>query len=113
MLLITSLDRVERDMTDILVVARSLLTLKVELHSRDGLIPAGNFAERAALVGQAMGGEAENENRSKRMKASWERRRREGKPTSNKVPYGLQLVGERDEEEPKSGTWVRKAFDWY
>jgi len=114
LLAVTSLDRLSRDMTDTLVVARTLRTLRVELHSRDqGLIKAETFADRAALVGQSMGGEAENENRSKRMKASWERRRREGKPTSNKVPYGLQLVGERDEEEAKSAVWVRKAFDWY
>jgi hypothetical protein len=65
------------------------------------------------FVGQSIGGDAENEARSKRTKDSWERRRREGKPTSNKVPYGLQLKGERDVPIPESAEWVLKAFEWY
>ena len=60
-----------------------------------------------------MGGEAENEARSNRMKASWERRRREGKPTSNKVPYGLEMRNERDVAAPESSDWVKNAFEWY
>ncbi len=113
-LAVTSLDRLSRDMTDTLVVARALKGMKVELFVRDaGVIKAETFAQRAALAGQAMGGEAENEARSNRARASWERRRREGKPTSNKVPYGLQLDSERDAPAPKSAEWVRKAFEWY
>lgn len=110
----TSLDRLSRDMTDMLLVARTLRTLKVELFVRDiGAVKADTFAQRAALVGQSMGGEAENEARSNRSRASWERRRREGKPTSNKVPYGLQLESERDVPAPGSSDWVRNAFEWY
>jgi DNA invertase Pin-like site-specific DNA recombinase len=90
---VTSFDRLYRDMTDTLVVARTLRSLKVDLYVRNvGVVKADTFAQRAALVGQSMGGEAENEARSSRIKASWERRKREGKPTSNKVPYGLQRV---------------------
>jgi len=109
-------------MTDTLVVARTLRSLRVELFVRDvGIVKADTFAQRAALVGQSMGGEAENEARSNRIKASWERRKREGKPTSNKVPYGLQLgrvrgdpMHERDmPAEGDSPTWVRNAFEWY
>jgi len=114
MLLITSLDRLSRDMTDTLVAMRALKKLGIELHVQgQGIVKADTFSERAALVGQSMGGEAENENRSKRMKASWDRRRREGKPTSNKVPYGLSLISERDTPLPDSGPWVRSAFQWY
>jgi hypothetical protein len=72
-----------------------------------------SFADQAAIVGQAMGGHAENEAKSNRCKASWERRHRQGKPMSNKSPYGLQLRAERDVEEPVSAPWVRKAFEWY
>jgi hypothetical protein len=119
---VTSFDRLSRDMTDTLVVARTLRSLKVDLYVRSvGVVKADTFAQRAALVGQSMGGEAENEARSNRIKASWERRKREGKPTSNKVPYGLQLgrvrgdpMHERDmPAEGASASWVRNAFDWY
>jgi DNA invertase Pin-like site-specific DNA recombinase len=113
-LAVTSLDRLSRDMTDTLVVARALKSMKVDLYVRDvGVIKAETFAQRAALVGQSMGGEAENEARSARARASWDRRRREGKPTTNKSPYGLQLESERDVPSPKSSDWVRKAFEWY
>jgi DNA-directed RNA polymerase subunit RPC12/RpoP len=47
------------------------------------------------------------------MKASWERRRREGKPVSNKVPYGLQLRNERDVPNPECAHWVVLAFKMY
>jgi DNA invertase Pin-like site-specific DNA recombinase len=111
---VTSLDRLSRDMTDTLLVARTLRDLGVELLVRDmGVLRADTFAERAALVGQSMGGEAENEARSRRARASWERRRREGKPTSNKVPYGLQLQNERDVPASESCDWVKQAFEWY
>lgn len=113
-LAVTSLDRLSRDMTDTLLVARTLRSLKVDLYVRDaGIIKAETFAQRAALVGQSMGGEAENEARSNRARASWERRRLEGKPASNKSPYGLQLESERDVPAAKSSDWVRKAFEWY
>lgn len=114
-LLVTSFDLLSRDMTDTLLIARQLKELRVSLYIRGagGVVKSETFAERAALVGQSMGGEAENEARSNRMRASWERRRREGKPTSNKVPYGLQMRGERDEPATGSGPWVRKAFQWY
>jgi len=111
---VTSLDRLSRDMTDTLLVARTLRELKIELYVRDvGVIRAETFAQRAALVGQSMGGEAENEARSNRMKASWRRRRDEGKPTSNKVPYGLQMLSERDVAAADSSDWVKSAFEWY
>ncbi len=113
-IVVTSLDRLSRDMTDTLVVTRTLRSLKVGLFIRDmGLIKAETFGDRAALVGRSMGGEAENEARSNRARASWDRRRREGKPTSNKSPYGLQLRNECDVEAPESGVWVRRAFEWY
>ncbi len=111
---VTSLDRLSRDMTDTLLVVRTLRELKIELFVRDvGPMRAETFAQRAALVGQSMGGEAENEARSNRMRASWERRRREGKPTSNKVPYGLEMLNERDVPAAKSAEWVKNAFEWY
>jgi len=111
---VTSLDRLSRDMTDTLLVVRTLRELKIELFVRDvGPMRAETFAQRAALVGQSMGGEAENEARSNRMRASWERRRREGKPTSNKVPYGLEMLNERDVPAAESSDWVKSAFEWY
>ena len=110
----TALDRLSRDMTDMLVVARTMRTLKVELYIRDvGPVRADTFAERAALVGQSMGGEAENEARSNRIRAMWDRRRREGKPPTNKTPYGVQLQAERDVPIPESAEWVLRAFEWY
>jgi DNA invertase Pin-like site-specific DNA recombinase len=113
--LVTSFDRLSRDMTDTMIISRTLRTLRVELFVRDsgGIVKGETFAERAAIVGQSMGGEAENEARSNRMKASWERRGREGKPKSNKVPYGIQLRGERDVPIPESAEWVRLAFSEY
>jgi DNA invertase Pin-like site-specific DNA recombinase len=113
-LIATSFDRLSRDMTDTLLLARAVRQAGSKLFVRDrGEVPMESFADQAALVGQAMGGQAENEARSNRCKASWERRRREGKPTSNKSPYGLQLRGERDETEPVSGPWVLRAFQMY
>ncbi len=113
-LIATSFDRLSRDMTDTLLLARSLREADVVLHVRDrGDVLMSSFADQAALVGQAMGGQAENEARSNRCKASWARRRREGKPTSNKCPYGLQLLGERDVPEPGSAPWVLRAFELY
>jgi hypothetical protein len=47
------------------------------------------------------------------MKQSWDKRRAEGKPTSNKVPYGMQLRGGRDTLIPESAAWVLRAFEWY
>lgn len=110
----TSFDRLSRDMTDTLLIARALKESGVKLYIRDrGEIAMESFGDQAALVGQAMGGHAENEAKSSRCKASWQRRQREGKPMSNKSPYGLQLKAERDIEEPVSGPWVRKMFEWY
>jgi hypothetical protein len=58
----------------------------------------------------SLAGEAENYGRSIRMKQSWAKRRAEGKPTSNKVPYGLQLLGGRDTIIPENAAWVLMAF---
>jgi DNA invertase Pin-like site-specific DNA recombinase len=83
---VTALDRLGRDMADVLYIGRILRTLKVRFwvgHSEHSL---DSFGDRMNFVGQSIGGDAENEARSKRTKDSWERRRREGKPTSNKVP---------------------------
>jgi DNA invertase Pin-like site-specific DNA recombinase len=114
MLIATSFDRISRDMTDTLIIARALRASGVRFYIRDrGEIAMDSFADQASLVGQAMGGHAENEARSNRCKASWERRRREGKPTSNKAPYGLQLKAERDTPEPTSAPWVKLAFEMY
>jgi DNA invertase Pin-like site-specific DNA recombinase len=113
-LIATSFDRLSRDMTDTLVIARSLRESGVKLYIRDrGEVAMDSFADQAAIVGQAMGGHAENEAKSNRCKASWERRQRQGKPMSNKSPYGLQLRAEQDVEEPVSAPWVRQAFEWY
>ena len=113
-LIATSFDRLSRDMTDMLLMARDLREAKVQLYIRDrGIIAMDSFADQASLVGQAMGGHAENDAKSNRARASWERRRREGKPTSNKVPYGLQLENEFDVPAEGSADWVRMAFEWY
>ncbi len=113
-LLITSLDRLSRDITDTLVAARMLNEMGVFLYVRDrGVVRSDSFADRAALVGQSLGGEAENEARSQRARASWQRRRREGKAMSNKVPYGIQLRSERDTPSHPSAQWVVRAFKWY
>ncbi len=111
---VTAHDRLARDMADMMYVGRMLRSLKVTLfvYGR-GEVRLDTFAERAMFVGESMGGDAENEAKSKRARDSWERRRREGKPTSNKVPYGLQLQGERDVPVPDSAEWVRKAFELY
>ena len=114
LLLVTRFDRLSRDMTDTLLVVRTLKSMRVGLYTRDsGLVPADTFAHRAAIVGQSMGGEAENEARSNRMKASIERRRREGKATSPKAPYGIQMRGGFDTPNGEAAEWVRKAFSWY
>lgn len=110
----TSFDRLSRDITDTLVLARALRNAGTELYVRDrGVVAMDSFADQASLVGQAMGGHAENEARSNRIRASWERRRREGKPTSNKSPYGLQLQNETDVPAGEAAVWVRNAFAWY
>lgn len=114
MLIATSFDRLSRDMTDTLILARCIRSAGITLYIRDrGEVPMDSFADQAALVGQAMGGHAENEARSNRCKASWQRRRSEGKPMTNKSPYGLQLLSERDRAEPVTASWVLRAFQWY
>jgi DNA invertase Pin-like site-specific DNA recombinase len=110
---VTALDRLGRDMADVLYVGRIFRNLKVRFWVGHGEHSLDSFGDRMNFVGQSIGGDAENEARSKRMKDSWERRRREGKTTSNKVPYGLQLKGERDVPIPESAEWVLKAFEWY
>lgn len=113
-LFVTALDRLSRDMVDGMYIGRTLRSLKVVLYvAGRGEVRLDTFAERAVFVGESMGGDAENEAKSKRMRDSWERRRREGKPTSNKVPYGLQLLGECDVPVRDSAEWVAKAFEWY
>jgi len=110
---VTALDRLGRDMADVLYIGRILRNLKVRFWVGHGEHSLDSFGARMNFVGQSIGGDAENEARSKRTKDSWERRRREGKPTSNKVPYGLQLKGERDVPIPESAEWVLRAFEWY
>jgi len=110
----TSFDRLSRDISDTVMLARVLRDAGVELYIRDrGAVKMATFVDQVSLVGQAMGGHAENEARSNRAKASWERRRREGKPTSNKAPYGIQLRGERDTPAEHTAIWVLRAFEWY
>ncbi len=111
---VTALDRLTRDLVDSMYIGRLFRELKVTLYvAGRGEVKLDTFAERAKFVGESMGGDAENEARSKRARDSWDRRRAEGKPTSNKVPYGLQLQGERDVAIPESAEWVLKAFEWY
>ena len=115
LLLATSADRFARNMGDAIIAERALRDSGVSLYLRDsgGSLPTHTFAGQATLVAMSMGSQAENEARSNRAKASWERRRREGKPTSNKVPYGLQLRAERDTPAEGSAQWVRFAFKAY
>jgi DNA invertase Pin-like site-specific DNA recombinase len=113
-LVVTSLDRLSRNTRDTLNVIEALRELNVTLFQRGlGPITAEDFPRLAALVGMSLAGEAENYARSLRMLQSWDKRRAEGKPTSNKVPYGLQLRGGRDVIIPESGAWVLHAFEWY
>lgn len=114
-LLATSADRFARDMGDAILAERALREAGVQLFLKEfgGPLPTHTFAGQATLVAMSMGSQAENEARSNRAKASWERRRREGKPMSNKSPYGIQLRNERDTASPGSAVWVKKAFQWY
>ena len=113
-LLVTALDRLSRSTRDTLNVIEALRELKITLYQRGlGPVTVEDFPRLAALVGMSLAGEAENYGRSIRMKQSWAKRRAEGKPTSNKVPYGLQLLGGRDTLIPESAAWVLKAFQWY
>jgi len=115
LLLATSADRFARNMGDAILSERALRESGVSLYLRDcgGSLQTDTFAGQATLVAMSMGSQAENEARSNRAKASWERRRREGKPTSNKAPYGLQLRDERDEPVEGSCDWVRFVFESY
>jgi DNA invertase Pin-like site-specific DNA recombinase len=113
-LLVTALDRLSRSTRDTLNVIEALRECRVTLYQRGlGPITAEDFPRLAALIGMSLAGEAENYGRSVRMKQSWDKRRAEGKPTSNKVPYGLQLRGGRDIIIAESGAWVSRAFEWY
>lgn len=113
-LVVTALDRLSRSLRDTLNVVEALREYKVLLYQRGlGVIGTETFPEKAALAGLSLAGEAENYSRSLRAKQSWERRRSQGKPTSNKVPYGLQLQGERDVPIRESARWVASAFQWY
>lgn len=113
-LVATSFDRLARDIFDAFTLFGDLRDAGVQLYIRDaGQMQMQSPADAAILFGRAFGGHAENDARSARIRASWERRRREGKPTSNKVPYGIQLRNERDEMEPEAARWVRYAFEWY
>ena len=109
----TAFDRMGRDMADCVYIGHQCRRLSVGLWIGNSEFKLNTFAERMNFVGQSIGGDAENEARSRRSRDSWDRRRREGKPTSNKVPYGLQLKGERDVAIPDSGPWVLNAFQWY
>ena len=115
LLLATSADRFARNMGDAIIAERALRDSGVSLYLRDsgGSLATHTFIGQATLVAMSMGSQAENEARSNRAKASWDRRRREGKPTSNKVPYGLQLRAERDTPAEGSAEWVCFAFNAY
>ncbi len=68
---VTAFDRLARDMIDAASFARSLAEQKVALHVMGrGDVDLRTFADRAAFVGESMGGDAENEARSARAKAS-------------------------------------------
>lgn len=113
---VVAFDRLSRDLTDTLIVSRSLRRLKVDLFVRDagGIVREETFGDKLAIIGRGIGAEAENAARSDRMRASWERRRREGKPASNRAPYGLQLAAENDvPAEGESSAWVLRAFQTY
>jgi DNA invertase Pin-like site-specific DNA recombinase len=113
-ILATSFDRLARDVFDAFTLFGTLREAAVEVYVRDGgPMKMRSPIDAAILFGRAFGGHAENQARSDRMKASWERRRREGKPTSNKMPYGIQLVNERDTPAAETSSWVRRAFEWY
>lgn len=114
LIIATSFDRLARDVFDSFTLFGTLREASVEVFVRDGgAMKMQSPVDAAILFGRAFGGHAENQARSDRMKASWERRRREGKPTSNKMPYGLQLLDERDTPVPETSSWVRRAFEWY
>ncbi|MGZ3498626.1 MAG: recombinase family protein [Vulcanimicrobiaceae bacterium] len=52
----TSFDRLSRDMTDTLLLARALRTARVQLYIRDrGEVPMDSFADQAALCGTGHG----------------------------------------------------------
>jgi DNA invertase Pin-like site-specific DNA recombinase len=113
---VVAFDRLSRDLTDSLVVARTLRRLKVDLYVRDagGLVRAETFGDKLQVIGRGIAAEGENAERSDRLRASWERRRREGKPGSNRAPYALQMAAERD--VPADGdapAWVLRAFEAY
>jgi DNA invertase Pin-like site-specific DNA recombinase len=113
---VVAFDRLSRDLTDALLIARSLRAFRVELYVRDagGLVRAETFGDKLQIIGRGIGAEAENAARADRIRASWDRRRREGKPTSNRSPYGLQLVAERDTPaDGDSAKWVKRAFEQY
>lgn len=100
--LITANDRISRDMLDSGYLGEVLRDSKVAIFARtkNGTFDLNTFG------------------RSLRMKSSWQERRAAGLPTSNKVPYGLQLRNHRD--TPAGGgsaEWVRQIFvvvsRWY
>jgi len=114
LLLVTALDRLSRSTRDTLNVIEALREFRVTLFQRNiGPITAEEFPKLAALVGMSLAGEAENYGRSIRTKQMWDKRRAEGKPASNKVPYGLQLRGGWDIPIPESAAWVLRAFEMY
>jgi DNA invertase Pin-like site-specific DNA recombinase len=114
LIIATSFDRLARDVFDSFTLFGTLRDAAVEVFVRDGgPMKMQSPVDAAILFGRAFGGHAENQARSDRMKASWERRRRQGKPTSNKMPYGIQLLDERDTPAPETSAWVLRAFEWY
>jgi DNA invertase Pin-like site-specific DNA recombinase len=114
LILATSFDRLARDVFDSFTLFGTLREASVEVFVRDGgIMKMQSPVDAAILFGRAFGGHAENQARSDRMKASWERRRQQGKPTSNKMPYGIQLQDERDTPAPETSGWVQKTFEWY
>ena len=113
-LLTVSLDRLSRDILDNGMIFYLLRERGIEVYTRDdGFVQTDSFAEIAALTGRAMGAHAEREGPRLLMKGSWARRRHEGNPTSNKVPYGLQVQNERDTASEQSSDYVRLAFELY
>jgi DNA invertase Pin-like site-specific DNA recombinase len=113
-LFVTALDRLYRNISDGMYIGQLLREAKVPIFvSGRGEVILDTFANRARFVGESLGGDAENEGRSKRAQDSWERRRRAGAPMSNNRPYGLYLSHNADAIDPASAEWVRKAFEWY
>ncbi len=113
-LIIVKLDRFGRSSEDAPWLGKQLRQLGVRLVSLDeGSLNADEFGEQAKMAALSIGAMAENAQKSSRMRASYERRRREGKVAANVAPYGLDYMGGRDVEVPETGPFIRRAFEMY